>query len=267
MKSMMTEDKNPPKILFEETELAISVETAEEGLWEGVTATDEEDGDITDKIQILSSSRLMSGGKRTVKYGVFDNANNLAVAERTVVYVDYVPPRIYLKKPLRYTMDELKSSASEVPAKAIDVFEGDISDKISLVIENEYIEQPGIYPIMFQVSSSAGDTCSVVCDLEIIDLSDPNEARKFYPELSEYIVYTKVNQGLDFRTYLKGIASGSECYVFGEASTPANITANKVAIDTNNVNYQTPGVYKVYYSYTTRGGVKATTILHVVVEE
>lgn len=50
----------------------------------GATASDDEDGDITDKIETTSNVDTMSIGTYYVKYVVTDNAGNRAEATRTV---------------------------------------------------------------------------------------------------------------------------------------------------------------------------------------
>ncbi len=256
-------DKTPPVITFEEDELSISLEDEEASLLQGVTAKDEESGDITDRVQVASLSKL-SNGKRTAKYVVFDDANQVAIAERTIVYTDYVPPRIHADSPLRFSMEYMKNEENSLPVKAVDVIDGDISDKIRISFEYMSTMEPGNFPVTFQVNNSAGDTCVVNLEITIVDTS-AGEAGKYYPELSEYILYTQVGKELQLSSYLTGVASQSERYVFGAAGTPANISADRVTIEST-VDYTTPGVYKVNYSYTTRSNVKATTTAFVVVE-
>lgn len=64
--------------------------------------------------------------------------------------------------------------------------------------------------------------------------------------------------------YLTGIAINGVEYEFGEASLVAS--AEDVMIQSN-VDYKTPGIYTVAYSYKSSEGVEATTELYVVVEE
>lgn len=261
-----TKDRNVPVIAFEEDEISVSNDMTEEELLAGVTASDIEDGDISESVQIASISRFMSGGKRIVKYIVFDEANNLGSAERVAVLEDYVPPRIYMKVPFRAYEDDPSGSNNAGALIAMDEFDGDLTEEMSVSIEDGPIEDVGLYHIELKVSNSLGDSCRIQIEWEVLNSSDPSEKSKYYPELSDYIFYTKVGEPLDFASYLTGIASMSEKFVFGAGSTPSNITKDKVSIDSSAVDYSTPGEYRVYYSYTTRGGVTATTTAYVVVE-
>lgn len=265
IKDKLTEDRNPPVISFEEDVLVIGDEVTDDTLLEGVTATDEEDGDLTDQVQVASVSRILSDETRTIKYIVFDSANQLGTAERTLKYENYVPPRIYLKEPLRFTVSDYAEEMGDLAIKATDLLDGDITSNIrTSYTDSMYDIKAGKYEVTFQVNSSAGDTCIVTMNMVLVDNVD--EAGKYYPVLKDYIAYTTVGKELKLSSYLKGIESSDETYIFGEEGTPANITASNVTIKSK-VDYDTPGTYTVDYSYTTRDKVKATTTLYVVVEE
>lgn len=265
IKELITKDKNPPVITIEETTLRVGEGFTEKDLFAGVTAKDEEDGDLTDRVQIASISRFQSDGSRTVQYIVFDNASQLGIAERTIVYDGYIPPRIYLKEPLRFTANTYWDEMETLEITAEDFIDGDISSQVRFSYgDNVYEVEPGDYPVTFQVNNSAGEACIVQVQLTIVDSSGENG--KYYPLLNDYIAYTKVGEKLDYQSFLKGIESSSVTYVFGEAGTPANISASKVTIE-DHVDYETPGTYTVTFSYTTRDNVTAKTVMFVVVED
>ena len=62
----------------------------------GVTATDNADGDITDKVEVESEYVEATEGTYKVTYRVTDKAGNTAEAERTVIVFDKTPPEILL---------------------------------------------------------------------------------------------------------------------------------------------------------------------------
>lgn len=262
LKTMLTEDKNAPVITFESDEVQVSVTTAQEDMLAGVSALDKEDGDLTGQVQIASMSRMMSGGKRTVEYVVFDSSNNLGKAERTIVYTDYVSPKIYFTEPLRYTADDFEIGVW--PVQATDVLDGDLTSKVRYTV-NGMIDPdvPDKYPVTFLVNNSAGDTCSIEIPVQIVD--EEGEAGRYYPVLSDYVVYTSVGQSIQNRQYVMGLENRNTKYPFG-SDVITGISAENISIKSN-VDYQTPGIYTVDYSYTTRNGVAATTSLYVVVEE
>lgn len=81
------EDRNEPEIQFTE-EIAYSPDMTEEDLLKGVTATDPEDGDISDRVVV--ESIVQSNGKDYVKvyYAVVDNSGNGVRTGREVPYAD-----------------------------------------------------------------------------------------------------------------------------------------------------------------------------------
>ena len=265
IKSVLTEDRNPPVISFESEELSLTMDAGDEALLEGVIAKDKESGDLTDRIQIASRSKIMSG-KRIITYIVFDDANQLGTAQRVIRYSDYKPPRFSLKEPLRFTPSEFSLMSETLGVTAYDGIDGDLTDDIRITYQGAISDMEGVYPVTIQVSNSAGDTSSFSTVVLVINPEDPEEMQRFYPVLSDYIVYTSVGNNLDLKSYLLGIKSQSEQYMFGTAATPANINASKVAVESN-VDYETPGVYTVTYSYTTRNGVVGSTPIYIVVEE
>lgn len=262
VKTQLTQDKNAPVITFESDEVQVSVKTAAEDMMTGVSASDQEDGDLTEQIQIVSMSRIMSGGIRTVEYVVFDSANNFDKAERTIVYTDYVSPKIYFTEPLRYTENSFEMG--EWPVQATDVLDGDLTSKVRYTVNgmiDPYV--PDKYSVTFLVNNSAGDTRSIDISVEIVD--EEGEKERYYPVLSNYVVYTSVGKNIKTDKYVTGLENRDTVYEFG-SEVIAGISAANVTIKSN-VDYQTPGVYTVEYSYTTRNGVTATTTLYVVVEE
>jgi len=264
VKGKITEDKNAPVISFEEDILYVEDGATEEDFLVGVTASDEEDGELTSQIQVASISRFLGEGKRTVKYIVFDSADKLGTAERTIIYENYTPPRIFLKEPLRFTKGDYEEKLETLKITASDSSDGDLTANIRRSFGEIQEVKPGNYPITFQVNNSAGDSCVVPMELSILDPA--SETGKYYPILKDYIVYTSVGKEVKLASYLRGIQSSEETYIFGEVGIPSNIKASNVKIQSN-VDYTKTGVYAVNYTYETRAKVKATTTLYVVVEE
>lgn len=264
VKARMTADNNVPVISFREDVVYVDTKIAEEVLLAGVTAEDKEDGDITKDVQIASISHLKKGNERVVEYIVFDGANHFATATRTMVYREYVPPRIYLKEPLRFRISEYEKRMNELEFVVEDSTDEDLSDKVRISYANDmYQVEPGKYEVLLQVNNRLGDTCVVKVNMELLDTLDN---QKYYPMLSDYIVYTSVGTELDFASYLTGVSNAAEEFWFGQEETPGGVETSRVAIDSK-VDYNTPGIYEVEYSYTTRSEVTATTVLTVVVEE
>lgn len=264
VRGKMTADNNAPVISMESNLLEVGQGATDEDLLVGVTAMDAESGDISDRIQVASISKFQNDGTRVIKYIVFDEAEKVGQAERTLIYKDYVSPRIYIKQPLRFDVEDYYKEMEKLQITAEDYIDGDISNKVRMSFENDNFKVGEEYPITFQVNNSAGDTCLVTLKFQVLD--NAKEGGKFYPLLSDYVIYIKQGKRVDASSYLQGISNGTQTYIFGEEGTPWNIDENQVEIDSN-VDYNKPGVYTVEYTYTTRENVSATSVLYVVVEE
>ena len=80
----LDEDRTAPVIHMEETELEYRDGMSDEELLEGVTATDETDGDVTGSLVVEKVSEV-GNGTVIVSYGVKDASNNVAKASRVMV--------------------------------------------------------------------------------------------------------------------------------------------------------------------------------------
>lgn len=261
--SRVTADTTPPVISCDEDTISVSVEATDEEVMAGLTAEDQEDGDLTDAIRVASMSRFTEKGKRTIEYVVFDKANQSATLTRNLEYTDYTSPQIMLTEPLRFDLDEINESDLGTGVSVTDCLDGDISNKVRVTLDNNaYINGAGTYGVTAQVSNSAGDTCSVPLELTIVDGDSTEEREKYYPMLSQYIVYTPVGQAISPMDYLTGFMRGSTEYTLSDL--PMNVDPAAVAVG-GEVDYNTAGNYTLEYSYTSPEGVVAVTKMAVVV--
>lgn len=264
IKKHLIADHTPPEISVAQNTITASVKADDAELLKGVTAKDNRDGDITNRIRISSKSHFMEKGRRKIRYVVFDEAGHSASVQRTLVYEDYVSPRIYLDRPLRFTESEARNVNFLKHIKAEDCLLGDVSRQMRIDLEEAwYDQQPGEYALTAQVSNDAGDICEVPMTATITE-SSLIESKKYYPALSEYIVYTSVDQPLELKDYLTGVMRGNTEYFFGDKGI--TVTADSIKI-TSEIDYSVPDVYEVEYSYTSLEGITAVTKLYVVVEE
>lgn len=79
------QDNTPPEISIEKMDITYTEGDSYESLLEGVTATDNIDGDLTDQVFV---DRIIATGEDTavVYYGVTDKAQNVATKKRTITY-------------------------------------------------------------------------------------------------------------------------------------------------------------------------------------
>ena len=268
VKSKIVEDHKPPVITCDEDTITVSVkeEDMDAALLKGIKAKDNRDGDLTKSVRVASMSHFISGTKRTVSYVVFDKANQVGTLERTVEYKDYTPPRIYMTKPMRYSMSEMENVNLEENLTAEDCLDGDITSQIRTNMSSGYmVTQAGTYDITLQVSNSAGDVCAVPITLTVYDNDNTGENYKEYPVLSDYIVYTEVGKEVKLREYITGIEKNGTEYSFEKDKAMLTATKDDVKISSE-IDYSKPGVYTVEYSYKAEGASKGVTKLFVIVE-
>ena len=261
----MVEDHTPPVITCDSDTVTVSVEDDDSALLQGMTAEDNRDGDLTDSIRVSSMSNFTEPGKRTANYAVFDSSNQVATYSRTVEYTDYTSPQIHLSEPLRFGLEEMEDINLAENMTVQDCLDGDISSQIRATFsDNAYISQAGNYEVTVQVSNSAGDTCSVPLTVTVTDSSDDEEMDKYYPVLSQYIVYTNVGKSVDLNSLVIGLERNGSEYLFEDDNSLLPGERGDVQVS-GSVDYKTAGTYTVDYTFTTEDDVSATTKLAVVV--
>jgi len=242
-------DKTIPQITVEEEMIEVSLKAKDEELLEGLTAFDEKDGDLTDKIIIESISRFTEKGVCKVSYAVCDSDNNVAKATRMIKYKGYKSPRFQVLDNLCFSLYEHIDIRNHI--FATDSLEGNITDQIVVTSENYSVSIPGIYSIDATVTNSKGDTSTIRLPLILEDI--PLSAPKI--ELTEYLVYSKKGKTIDFNTYIVDALDSNEASL-----------KNKVTVESN-VDFNKPGTYNVHYYVTDSLGIRGHSILVVIVGE
>ena len=82
-------DLDVPEIASDREVLEIPCEYTEEQLMEGMSASDEQDGDLTDQIVAGAFSRFTEPGVTDLTYVVFDSAGQSASLTREIRFTDY----------------------------------------------------------------------------------------------------------------------------------------------------------------------------------
>lgn len=242
---MQMDDATVPVITCPEEPLILSVgEHSDAKLLEGVTAWDDKDGDLTQKVLIQGMSKRIEGDTTTITYAVVDSDAHVSTCSRPVTYTDYTKPRFALSRELRYTVGGMVQVKDRLTAE--DVMDGDISDRIKVTSSGLTAYSEGTYPVTFEVTNSLGD--SSVLTLDIVVRNYVSGEPRIY--LSQYLVYMKAGGSFEPMDYLESVSGGS----------PESVS---VASD---LNRWVPGVYPVSYSCTAVNGSIGSTVLYVVVE-
>ena len=252
-------DKTKPVISIENKEITVRVSDGESVLLKGVTAKDDTDGDLTKSVVVEDISDFHTDGSRIVTYAVSDSSNNVAKAERTVKYSDYVSPQFHLTSDLTFYSSEANINIAD-KVTATDLFDGDITPLIKLIDENIVTGQGGTYYAELSVYNSAGDSSKVKLPVFIESFAANPSTPDI--ELSDYLIY--VNSGEkkpDWTEYVKAVKKHSNT---GEI-IPEDTYRDKLVVDDSKVNMRKSGTYYVTFEYTGENELTAITRLVVVV--
>lgn len=241
-----TDQDVPPEISCPNEVLEVSALDTEEALLVGVTAKDQQDGDLTDRITVAGISKLITNDTAKVTYLVFDSDNNMATCVRRIRYADYHRPTFEVTEPLVYATSEEVAMLSRL--KAIDVVDGDISKNIR-VSTLEPTGHTEIFHITVQVSNSLGDTSMLTLPVVML------ESNPLRPEiqLSDSLIYVDQDSQFIPSAYLLSVRAP------GLIPSVADVTVD------NGVDTSKPGTYYVTYTYSANG-TTGTAVLTVVVQ-
>jgi hypothetical protein len=228
IKEFSTRDNTPPVITLPSDTITASVSITEEELLEGVVATDNKSGDVTDTLVIEKISSFTEEHTRIITYAALDDKHNVGRIQRTLVYTDYQAPTFTLKQPLRVPMGKSANLFNIIGATS--VLDGDLSSKVKYSV-NSTIEvgKTGAYEIEFRVTDSSGHVEYLKTVLEVYDSS----SEKLKVKLTDYLIYLPI--GAEFEPY--------DYYIHDEEADEDNLLTITGEVDT-----KTPGVYYVTYS-------------------
>jgi hypothetical protein len=240
-------DKTIPVIKIEDALLEVSLNADNEELLKGVTAYDEKDKDITNKIIVESVSNFIDDGVCKVTYAVCDNDNHVAKKTRKIKYKDYVSPRFSISESTCYSIYERINLVSIISAE--DCIDGDISKQIILTSENYTKSVAGVFSVNATVTNKKGDVSTIVLPLIIEDrsLSAP------VIELKDYLIYAELGEEIDFEDYIVKATDANE-----------NDLTEEVRVESN-INFDKEGTYTVHYYVTDEDGLRGHSIMSVVV--
>ena len=226
-------DHTPPVINCSNDLLELSVTEDETKLLEGLTASDDRDGDVSQNIMVSSLSHFTEKGVCKANYVVFDKAHNAAFYTRTVHYIDYRSPRFVINEPLSYRLGSNVRFSDSVGVE--DSIDGDISQNIKIASGSISNYAEGVYPIRLEVTNRFGDKSSV-------DVMVVVSARDYSPtiELKHYIVYLKKDAEFDPFAEISGTGVSR---TDGAKAEVSDVQINGL-VDTSEA-----GCYSLVYSY------------------
>ncbi|MBC1917175.1 DUF5011 domain-containing protein [Listeria booriae] len=192
----------------------------------GITASDTEDGDLTDRIDIESSDVDMTqAGTYAVEYSVTDSDNNTTKITRHV----YVRTN---DKPVIHASDQtFKAGASFDPLagmSASDTEDGDITTNVTVTANDVDANHAGTYHVTYSVTDSDDNTTTKTITITVLT----NEK----PVITAADITQKAHRSVD---PMAGVTASD--------LEDGDLTAN-IKIIANDINIDVPGEYHVTYS-------------------
>ena len=150
---------------------------------EGYAASDNYDGDITDKVTTSFDKE-----KGIMTYTVQDSSGNETKVERVIKYTDPVPPEIVLEGDSKITI-QAGDSYTEPGYKATDNVDGDLTDKVQVEgsVNNN---RAGTYTVTYTVTDSYGNTTKVTRTVTVKAASQPDQVTP-----GEKVIYLTFDDG------------------------------------------------------------------------
>lgn len=239
-------DATDPVIESDRDVLEIPCAYTQEQLMEGMSASDEEDGDLTDQIVAGSFSRFISDGVCSLTYVVFDSANRSASLTRNVHFTDYHSPRFTLTEPLVFRQQEGNYAEIMRRLGAQDVLDGDLDDWITQTDTDVNYSAIGSYTMSVEVSNSFGDTSTAALPVHVVS----GEEQQVQISLTAGIVYIQQGTDINPSDYIAGVTDYD-----GAALDISEVSAE------SGVDINTPGCYEIHYVAASGAGETWLTVI------
>ncbi len=172
--------------------------------WEGVTAEDKVDGDITSLIKVSSDVDTNLGGMQFVTYSV-TNSEGVTTMRRRRIYVANSSPYIDGIECQQITLGEIFDPRAGITAE--DAQDGDLTARMD-VDGNVDSSIPGVYTLSYTVEDNNGYTTTGVRNIVV---RDPSAPVAHLPEIKGITAYgTKIPLGSEFDPMANVTASDVE---------------------------------------------------------
>lgn len=251
VREFQNRDRTEPVITSDREVLELTCDYTQEELLEGMSASDEKDGDLTGQILCGNMTRFIEPGVCQVTYVVFDSGNQSASLTRKVQFTDYESPTFSLSEPLVYEVGEGDYQTSLDRIGATDLLDGNRKEWITQTESDVSYGKAGSYHMTLEVSNSYGDSSELAFPVHVLE----EEENQVEITLKQGLIYVKQGETLHPEEYIDGV----------QAANGSSLSADAVSWE-NGVNSEVPGVYEIHYTAEDRAGNFGNTWLTVVVK-
>ena len=217
---------------------------------EGVLATDNFDGDLTDHITVDASAvNHAVVGTYPVIYTVLDHAGNIATTTTYVtVILETVAPVINGATDLVVGLNDTTFNYLQ-EVTALDNFDGDLTAQIQVNLTAIVISVEGHYPITYSVTDAAGNVSSITVSVHVKDLIPP------------VITGTR---NLTFEVF------STPNFLWKDIRINDNLDGDllsQIVIDSSQVNLSVLGTYPLTYSVTDSSGNTSSVTVQITIAD
>lgn len=217
----------------------------------GYTASDIEDGDITDAVQVIGFVDTAAVGSYTLTYKVTDSGGKETTVTRTVNVTEHpnTPPQINLIG--GDITIEKGDPYFEAGYDAVDTEDVDLTSEVT-VTGTVDPSTAGTYTLTYSVTDSGGLTATATRTVTVVDNTTPN---------TQAIINLAVGTHL---TYPKGTPYIEPGYTANDLED-GDITSSVVV--TGTVDSSTAGIYVLTYTVTDSGGLTSSVTRTITIED
>ncbi|MBC1500953.1 DUF5011 domain-containing protein [Listeria weihenstephanensis] len=207
----------------------------------GVTASDVEDGDITNKITIIENDvDFDKSGTYNVTYSVTDSDDNTTTKTITVTVTSNDAPVITAQDK---SVKRGKTFSPLAGVSANDSEDGDLTSKVEVTANNVDTNKVGTYHVSYSVTDSDGNKTTKTITVMVTSNNAP------VIEASDIVQY--IHNIYDVK---KGVTA---------SDTEDGDLTSKIIVTANDVNTEKAGVYHVTYSVADSDGNTTTKTIKV----
>ena len=256
---------NHPPVIYAEDKTYYEHEYTQED-WinelcmQDVSATDAEDGDITDQIHVaLDNVEMDKVGQHRVMYEVTDTYGKKATKEIKVTIVYNQPPEIHAQNKTFHeneiTLDEWKREVwKDVGAE--DEEDGILTDQIKIIKDDVDPATPGAYEVVYEVTDSLGKTTQKPIDVTILENWEP--VLQIFASSKRFIEGQYSDDEWESEIRMIGVSAHDR--------EDADLT-DQIVIKNDSTIPSKHGQYEVTYQVSDRWGKTAEKTVRVIVEE